>query len=227
MSRLIRPIVWLWFAAAGLVLTPSAGAAQSHARQTYPATARIVVAPVTSSGQAAAGYHVQAESQGWAVVDCSYPDPSPGAVSPNIELCSPSAAYAIACWKAAATKRVLCTRDPSSHELVEMKRTGKFAPTKIAKPRDRAPLLIVLTDGTRCQIRVGGAWGQPKGHPNLYGAYSCDRHGAAWLYAKGSYRDPHAGIDESHPSWRIRTGNGGRTIVWRHIAEAYFVATAP
>lgn len=186
-----------------------------------PATAKVVVYPVTSSGHAAAGFAVHAQ-HGF-TVDCSDANPSPGALSPNIELCYPSAAYAVACWKAAAPGKVLCMRDPSTHKLYRISR-GRFASTAINKPRNRAPLLIVLGDGTRCQIRVGGAWGQPKGHPNLYGAYSCDRHGAAWLWAKGSHRDSHNGIDESSATWRIRVGEN--TIVWRNIAKAYFVATA-
>lgn len=186
-------------------------------------TIKVITRPVTASGHAAAGFTVH--GQHGLSVDCSTADGSPGALSPDIALCYPSAAYAIACWKAAAPGKVLCVRDPSSHKVYRMGRDGKFAKTSVPKPRDRAPLLIVLGDGTRCQIRVGGAWGQPKGHPNLYGAYSCDRHGAAWLWSKGSRRDPHAGIDESGATWRIRTGQN--TIVWRDIAEAYFVATAP
>ena len=207
--------------AAAFAVSPTVGSA---APASHRATVRVVVAPVTADGHAAPGFTVHPIRHPWSVVDCSFKDPSRGAISPNIENCGPSAAYAIACWKSATPKRVLCMQDPSKHVLAEMKRQGRFAPTKLAKPRDRAPLLIVLTDGSRCQIREGGAWGQPKGHPNLYGAYSCDKHGVAWLYAKGSHNDPHNGVDESSASWTIRTGNS--QIVWRHIAQAYFVATA-
>ncbi|HVT63617.1 MAG TPA: hypothetical protein VHD81_00500 [Mycobacteriales bacterium] len=189
-----------------------------------PATVKVIVMPVTVSGTAASGFSVKKQDPGFPV-DCRYKDPSIAAVSPDIETCSPSAAYAPACWKAAAPGKVLCMRDASSHKVFLIKREGRFADTAIAKPRDRAPLDFVLTDGTKCQIRIGGAWGPVPHHPNLYGAYSCDRHDAAWLYAKGSHSDAHAGIDESGASWRIRTGY--KHIVWRHIATAYFVATAP
>jgi hypothetical protein len=205
----------LGFAAVPVVSAPSAVAA--------PATAKVYVMPVTASGHAAPGFRVHAQHLGFGI-SCDYKNPSPGAVSPNIEECSPSAAYAIACWKAAAPGKVLCLRNPRGHKLDKVKRAGKFANTPIAKPRDRAPLLIVLTDGSRCMIRDGGAWGQPKGHPNLYGAYSCDKHGVAWLRAKGSHSDPHNGIDESSQTWRIRVGENN--VVWRNIATAYFVATA-
>jgi hypothetical protein len=188
-----------------------------------PATAKVVVRPVTASGHAAAGFTVKRQDPGFPV-DCSYADPSPGAVSRNIEFCSPSAAYAVACWKAAQAGKVLCMRNPRSHKLYLIAREGKFAKTRLASPRDRAPLAFVLTDGSTCQIRDGGAWGQPPHHPNLYGAYSCDRWGAAWLHAKGDRGDSHNGVDESNPSWRIRTGE--KKIIWRHIATAYFVGTA-
>lgn len=218
-----RPVLAAAATVISLIAVPGATAAPSPARTSYPATVRVVVAPVTSTGHSADGYAVHSVNPKLAV-DCSYPDASPGAVSPNIEFCSPSAAYAIACWKSATAHRVLCIQDPTKRKLIEFSRQGRFAKTKIAKPRYRAPLLVVLTDGTRCQIRDGGAWGQPKGHPNLYGAYSCDRHGVGWLYAKGSHSDPHNGVDESTPSWRLRVGENN--IVWRHIAKAYFVATA-
>jgi hypothetical protein len=108
-----------------------------------------------------------------------------------------------------------------------MKRQGRFAKTKIAKARDRAPLVIVLTDGTHCQIRDGGAWGQLKGHPNLYGAYSCTRHGAVWARMSGSRSAAHWGVNESDPSWTVRTaGFRAHHTVLRHVARAYFVSTA-
>jgi hypothetical protein len=188
-----------------------------------PATVKVIVSPVTASGHAADGFSVKRQDPGYPV-DCSFKDPSIGAVSPDIETCSPSAAYAPACWKAAAAGKVLCMRDASSHKLFLIARDGRFASTALARPRDRAPLGFVLTDGTKCQIRIGGAWGPVPHHPNLYGAYSCDRHDAAWLYAKGSHRDAHNGVDESSAAWRIRTGY--KHIVWRNIASAYFVATA-
>jgi hypothetical protein len=213
-------IATLLAVAVGLVLPPVAFAPPAAAS---PATQQIIVSPVTTSGKAVEGFSVRKEDPEFAI-DCRFKDPSRGAVSPDIESCSPSAAYAPACWKAAAAHSVLCTQDPSTHKLVQFKRMGKFADTPLAKPRERAPLVIVLTDGTKCRIRIGGAWGRVPHHPNLYGAYSCDRHTAAWLHAKGRHADPHNGVDESSPSWRIRTGF--KHIVWRHIATAYFVGTA-
>lgn len=185
-------------------------------------TVRVVVRPVTSSGQTLAGYRVSGEREG--SVDCSYREPSPGAVSRNIELCSPSYEYAVACWKAPAPHRVLCLRDPSRKRLVRLRRTGKFAKTGVTRPADRAPLLLVLDDGTRCSIRDGGAWGQLKSHPKWSGTYSCSRHGVVWSPPNAK----HYGVDESQASWTVRTASGaGRgRLVTRHVRRAYFVGTA-
>jgi hypothetical protein len=185
-----------------------------------PSTTRIVVRPVTKSGHAADNYKVRAEHSG--SVDCSFADPSPGAVSRNIEFCSPSVEGAVACWKSATAHRVLCIRDPSAHKVVKIHRDGKFARTKLRPRAQRAPLLIVLRDGTRCDIRDGGAWGTLKSHPNWVGRYSCDHHGFVWSPATAT----HNGVNESKSSWTVRTSNGNKPVVVRHIARAYFVGTA-
>lgn len=205
-----------------LAAAPVATAAASGTTHATPAaTKKVVVRPVTSSGQAAPGFGVRGEPRGR--VDCSFADPSAGAVSRNIESCSPSVEYAVACWKAAAHKSVLCLRDARVKRLVRIPRMGKFAATPPPKPADRAPLLVVLSDGTHCTIRDGGAWGQLKGHPRLFGTYSCDRHGAVWARSSA----PHSGVNESHASWTVRTAEfGKRHLATRHVARAYFVGTA-
>lgn len=204
---------------AGVVPTAVASPATTAA-----ATLKVIVSPVTASGEAANGFSVKVEPAKYPV-DCRYKDPSIGAVSPNIESCSPSAAYPPACWKAAVAKRVLCIQDPTKGKLVQFRRIGRFADTPLAKASDRAPLAFLLTDGTKCRIRIGGAFGKVPHHPNLYAGYLCDRHTAAWVRAKGSHEQSHNGIDESKALWRVRTGY--KHIAWRNIAKAYFVATAP
>src|SRR4051812_41993459 len=81
----------------GLVAAPAASAATP--------TDRVVLRPVTSSGHAAAGYKVVKEPDH--PVDCSIPDPSVAGVNKNILFCSPSAAYAVACWRSATPHHVL------------------------------------------------------------------------------------------------------------------------
>jgi hypothetical protein len=193
----------------------------SHAAASSSATTRVVVRPVTKAGVHAAGFHVKKEQS--SSVDCSFRDPSPGAVNRNIELCSPSAEYAIACWKSTRAHHVLCTRDPSSKRLYLIRRSGKFARTGPESKKDRAPLLLILRDGTRCSIRDGGAWGTIKSHPNWVGTYSCDHHGDVWSPAHAH----HDGVNESHAAWTVHTasasGNGHVTV--RAVRKAYFVGT--
>jgi hypothetical protein len=213
----------------GLLATAIAGTAASttavaNARPApVPApTQSIVVRPVTSTGHAASGFHVTTQHN--ASIDCSSRFASPGAVDRNIEECSPSAAYAIACWKAATAHHSLCMRNPSSHRLYKVQLTAAFAKTGLAKPKSRAPLLVVLTDGTRCSIRDGGAWGQLKEHPTWFGTYSCTKHGVVW----SPPHEGHYGINESASTWTLRTGSasGKGTLTVRKVERAYFVGTA-
>jgi hypothetical protein len=215
-------IAALWTALAGAAATTTTATATAPSAATPPATHSVIVRPVTSAGQPASGFHVKAQKAG--SIDCSFPDASPGAVGRNIEECSPSAEYAIACWKAAEAHHALCMRDPSSRRLYRIRLMSSFAKTAVAKSKSRAPLLIVLTDGTRCSIRDGGAWAVLKSHPKWTGAYTCSRHGVVWAppHAK------HYGIDESATSWSVHTGSatGNGTLTVRHVKRAYFVGTA-
>lgn len=186
----------------------------------YPTTQRIVIRPVTVSGHASPGFSVRRQRKN--PIDCSYPEPSPAAVSRNIEFCSPSYEYAIACWKAAGHGHALCLRDPRTRKLSRIPTSGKFAATRRPPRGQRAPLLIVLTDGTRCSIRDGGAWGMRKSQPNWVGTYSCSRHGVVWAPRKAR----HWGVDESAASWTVRTGGAHGRLVTRHIERSYFVGTA-
>jgi len=208
-------------AIAGTAATPAATRPAGVTHASYRSTARIVIRPVTAAGHTASGF--RARRQRGMSVSCTPAEPSPGAVSRNIEECSPSAAYAIACWKSVTPHRTLCLRDPRRKAVDSLRLSGRFAPTRVARRRDRAPLLMVLTDGTRCFIRDGGAWGTLKSRPHWYGSYSCSRHGVVWAPPRAS----HYGVDESHPSWTVRTAPfNGRRLVTRHIRRAYFVGTA-
>lgn len=207
---------------AGLIVAGAVNAdAAGPAGTPLQATAKVVVRPVTTAGHASAGYSVTGEPS--EQVDCSVKSPSPGAVSPNIEFCSPSAAYAVACWKAAAPHRVLCLPNPRNKHLVRIPRNGAFASTGLAPRAQRAPLLIRLGDGDLCSIRDGGAWPGLPGHPKLFGTYSCTKDGAVWATATAK----HQGVNESNPVWTVRTAHfGSHKLVTRHVTKAWFVGTA-
>jgi hypothetical protein len=187
-----------------------------------PPTAKVVVTPVTSSGHVRTGYLRVDEPTG--LVDCSSPSPSAGAVSVNIELCSPSSEYAVACWKAAVAQHVLCMRDPRSNHVYLIPRSGTFAATGLAPSNQRAPLGITLTDGVYCSIRDGGAWSVLRSHPSWAGTYACGKDGAAWAPTAAT----HNGVNESAASWTVQTApmSGVGALVTRHVAKAYFVGTS-
>lgn len=206
-------------AAAALVAGVAALDAPAGAATAAP-TVKVVVRPVTSTGHVRAGFNLTYEPNG--AVDCSFPEPSPGAVNKNIEFCSPSAEYAVACWRAAAAHRALCMRDPRSKDVVRIPRIGSFAPTALAPRDQRAPLLIRLGDGDICAIRDGGAWGTLPGHPNLGGTYSCRHDGAVWAGPTW----PHLGVNESNPVWTVRTAQFSTGRLYTHrVDKAWFVGT--
>jgi hypothetical protein len=188
-----------------------------------PATARIVVRPVTEAGTPAPGVLVTSDQKA-GTVDCRTREPSPGAVSRDIEFCTPSAAYAIACWKSATPRQVLCSRDPRSGRVWSLPRTGAFAPTGLAGKRKRTPLMLVLGNGRTCSIRDGGAWGSLKQHPQWYGTFSCDGSAAVWSPASA----PHSGVNESRSTWTVHVGSisGNGPVTIRTVRKAYFVGTA-
>jgi hypothetical protein len=204
---------------AALLVAGGAGLDAAGATTIAP-TVKVVVRPVTTTGQVASGFTMITDPGG--VVDCSIVSPSPVAVSANIEFCSPSAEYAVACWKAALAHHVLCMRDPRSNKVVRISRSGPFAATVPLPALRRAPLMIRLGDGDVCRIRDGGAWAQLPGHPDLDGTYSCQHDGKVWATASA----PHEGVNESHPVWTVRTAHfGSSTLVTRHIVKAWFVGT--
>lgn len=208
--------------AAALALLAGAAALEAPASATTAAaTVRVVVRPVTSTGHVRAGYTLVTEPSG--LVDCRFPEPSPGAVSRNIEFCSPSAEYAVACWKSAVPQRVLCIRNPRHKQVVRIPRTGAFAPTALAPARERAPLGMTLGNGTYCSIRDGGAWGTLHSHPTWFGTYSCDNGSVVWSPPTAN----HHGINEIDPSWTVRTApaSGVGSVVIRHVVKAWFVGT--
>lgn len=207
-------------ALSGLGLAVAVNASSAAAARRATATVRTVVRPVTSTGHPAPGFTLHSEPTG--SVDCSTQVPSPGAVSPNIEFCSPAYEYAIACWKSAVAQRALCIRNPNSTDVYRIPRTGAFASTPVAPVKYRAPLLIKLGDGDFCAIRDGGAWGSLTGHPNLFGTYGCVNDGIVWATASA----PHFGINESQVLWRVRVAPAGNhDLVTKSVVRGWFVGT--
>lgn len=191
------------------------------------ATARIVVTPVTE-GRASPGWAVTPEPQ--TTIYCGDDaEPSPGALAPNIYSCSPSYAYAVACWRSRHAHHVLCLRDPWSHAVIEMPNAGRLR--ALPPSRHPTPVALQLSDGARCSIRNGGAWGSLKGHPEMWGTYSCrrspqSRDGEETILwgRNGSF-----GINTKGQVWTVQESlDGGESGHTRsvQVRAAYYVGNA-
>lgn len=179
--------------------------------RTLDHTSRHVVRPVTSTGHAATGYTVHRASGS---TSCS--SQATTSVSARVDTCYPTAYYLPSCWKS-ADHTALCLRYVSDTRLVRIRYTGTF----LAKPavRHPSPQRLTLLGGATCDIRIGGAWGVPPGHPTWLGWYSCT-NGSVYGPPDGD------GVDRSQPVWRVHIMRSDGTMVTRRVAKATYVGTA-
>ncbi|MEO9239821.1 MAG: hypothetical protein ABI418_17205, partial [Jatrophihabitantaceae bacterium] len=186
-----------------------------------PPTQRTVIRPVTADGQPAAGFTVTAEAGGQLACG-EHPEPSAVAVSPRIAFCLPGAEYAVACWPSGTAGQALCFRDAWSHTVARVATDRAFDTRLVRAPAQPQPLALLLSDGTRCNIRDLGAWAAPKLHPDWVGYYSCGL--TRVIYGPLADRDQ-AGIDESTSSWTVQVtaASGTGSFSTLRVVRAYFV----
>jgi hypothetical protein len=202
--------------------SPSASTAGSTA-PARPATQRVVIRPVTATGRLAPGYTLVAR-QAADQLSCggsAYPtEPSQVAVDDGIAYCSPSAAYAVACWPGPTHNTALCFGNPWQRQVDQLSTEGPL--TGVSAPRNPSPLGLELSDGTRCSLRDGGAWGELDQHPELVGTYYCTGDLAVWANGHSD------GIDRSSPTWTVRLApmSGHGTLRPVTVHTAYYVGTA-
>jgi hypothetical protein len=141
-------------------------------------------------------------------------------VDGGIVECSPAVLYAVACWPAGTARSVLCYQDPWTSRLTLLDPDGPVA-SPAATPTP-SPLGLLLADGTRCSLRIGGAWPALAGHPELFGTYFCSNEIAVWGLARQD------GIDRSAPTWTVRLApmSGHGTLRSVAVRTAYYVGTA-
>ncbi|SNQ51764.1 conserved hypothetical protein [Frankia canadensis] len=188
------------------------------------ATRRVTVTPVDQHWNVTRGWSVEeGESGPGAQIDCGdtrQAYPSPASVSGDVYYCSPSAAAADVCWPTPQPRRMLCLRDPFSTVLTAL--TAQALVAKVDPPRNPVPLGLLLADGERCRLRDGGAWGAPRGHPDLVGYYSCGADDIVWALPDSST----GGIDKATSSWTVLVGDVTGPLSTRAVTQATFVATA-
>ncbi|MFT4083037.1 MAG: hypothetical protein QM638_10660 [Nocardioides sp.] len=175
------------------------------------ATARHVIRPVTDAGEPASGYRVTTRK---GRVSCF--GRSAAAVDDGITTCGPSAAYLPSCWRS-THHTVLCLRSPRSRTLVRVRFQGHWK--GVQAPRHPRPQALVLGDGERCLIRIGGAWGQVPAHPTWVGFYSCGQ-GEVYGPPTGD------GLHRARASWRVHLWQADGDLVRRTVRAAYYVGTA-
>jgi len=181
-----------------------------------PATSRTVLRPVTAGGSAAPGWTVRT---GTTSIYCSPAEPSPVAVDPAIAFCSPSAAFAIACWQADAA-HALCAVDLAKRVLYRYPLTGSFASP--AAPTHPAPFTMSLADGATCTIRDGGTGENLTDHPDWVQYYFCADHTAVYGPRGGT------GVASGSGEWTVYVAPvGGEGDVHAvGVRTATFVGTA-
>jgi hypothetical protein len=192
--------------AAGALL-PTAGPALASTH-----THRVVVRPVDATGHPVAGWTVHRLKGS---VSCD--GTAPAAIDDDIVECFPTAFYLPACWKS-QHHTALCLRDARVEKLVRVHYTGAFGSGTAS--RRPTPQDLDLVHGQRCDIRVGGAWGQLPSHPNWVGFYSCG-HGSVYGPASGD------GVHRSFHLWSVHLWVSGTAdrVVTRQVGTAYFVGT--
>lgn len=203
--------------------TPARASSSAPPSSSAPAphTQQVVLRPVKRTGRVAPGYTLSIEPGGQLLCGGSSTGlESPVAVDDGIMGCSPSAEYAVACWAGPTPDTARCFRDPWKHQVVQLTTQGPLS--SMRAPKVPSPLGLELSDGARCSIRDGGAWGQLVGHPELFGTYGCSNGEDVWA-PSGSY-----GVNRTHPLWTVRVADhaGRGSLHTVGVLTAYFVGTS-
>lgn len=143
-------------------------------------------------GGPAAGFAV--EDDGGEIESCNA---SPAADGPNIVRCGSTADGADVCWIGTDERILYCGTTPWEKKLRKYYRAQPGDPVAA---RGGDPWGLVLADGTRCQIRNGGAW--PGRADDWVGAYSCTNEERAVLVRGGMT----SAVDRSQPQWTVYVG---------------------
>lgn len=135
----------------------------------------------------------------------------------GIYQCGSVAAHLPACWPSG--NKLYCLHGPNDATVVRI--WGGSPQPKKSIPQNPTPWQIVLVDGTRCDIRLGGAWDKPP--DGLSYTYSCDGNYAALLAP-----DNAPTVDESAATWTATAqADWGGAIQAVDIAHVIYAGAAP
>jgi len=173
-----------------------------HRENLAPATKVVTLAGMTASGEPVPGFTV--EPGGAEVDNCEV---AAAAADAGIVSCGPNAADADVCWVRPDRVSLLCGGMPWLKDLHQ--RTAKSAVGKTAAKPEPMPWGLELSNGLRCRLRNGGAWG---GRSDGYaGAYECFKDGTVPNDDTVSNdvvltREGQSLIDRTKPVWTVLVG---------------------
>lgn len=174
----------------------------------------VTAAAVNSAGLPAAGYSEEPASPSRATLsECS--QPSVSALQPGIYSCYPFAASATTCWPA-QPQAMLCLDDPWNKQLTRFAFSTATLPP-VQPPSIPQPLAVVLADGSRCSIVIGGARTRADGYSPAYGCDGGDRPPVV-VATPGSGE----GIDQTAPTWTAWIADVNETPRAERIVTAIF-----
>lgn len=162
--------------------------------------AGTLIVPVSLLGadqRVATGWTIRnADQEG--TIDCN--GPFRVALSPNIQSCGSSADGAPACWAPPGQNLIYCGDDPWSHTARRLYSEAQLS--AVPASIEPQPWGVTLTDGSRCAVRVGGAW--PFGPDRSSVTYICgEQDPTSYLVA------PEGGgttFDKSGVIWKALSG---------------------
>ncbi|WP_395311291.1 serine/threonine-protein kinase [Mycobacterium sp. AMU20-3851] len=174
----------------------------------------VTAAAVDSAGLPAAGYSEEPADPSRATLsECS--QPSVSAVQPGIYSCYPFAASATTCWPA-QSQAMLCLDDPWNKRLTRFVFPTASLPPVLPPPTPQ-PVAVLLADGARCSILIGGARGRADGYLPAYGCNGGDRPPIV-VTASGSDE----GIDQTTPTWTAWVADVNESPRAERIVTAIF-----
>ena len=190
---------------------------------TTPTATRTVVAkPVKAAGDLAPGWSASKQPL---TIDCSAGTRSPVAEGDGVLYCQPSAATAVACWRAHAARAAYCLIDPRSHTVVQYALAGAF-PKAGPSELEPQPLALDLADGTRCALRDSGAAGRLQSHPDWVPYYYCGTGSDQAVWAAPN--SVTSGITHGDGPWTVQLApsDGATAPRTELVSTVYLVATA-
>ncbi|WP_278265353.1 alpha/beta fold hydrolase [Nocardia sp. AG03] len=175
----------------------------------------ITLRPFAADGQLAPEWTVDSRDPG--PIDCGTGRAATVSVEDGIYQCAPDASGVNAC--VVAGYEATCLGDPFTKTVLRGPSTRR-PPGGVVAPADPVPTAVVLDDGTRCRLRVGGSWPVRTATPALSGRYFCP--GGTGFRALWS-RGPGPGYTETADGWMVEMGGTTGILEPRRIVEAYYV----